>query len=299
MRVLITADLHLVRVWRPAVIKVLEGWVREYVPDALLIAGDIAVASEAGAALNELRRVFPHGPVIAALGNHDFWVGADSSCKTLPEVIEKFWSSPGNEYEVTLLDLENFRSEDLEFVGGYGHYDLGFAFPQLRYEGQLVTREHYLQGRPPVQTPLRWRDFDLMPSAEDLLMVASAQVEAIRGKILATESSQIFLALHTPPFWELLGIPSGVHLDPERPPIRAFFRAYLGNNSMGEMLQFYSERICGLACGHTHRPAGPVDLGGFIGVNVGSDYGAPRGFIFDTRDVKAGISPVVDTVPGE
>jgi hypothetical protein len=53
---------------------------------------------------------------------------------------------------------------------------------------------------------------------------------------------------------------------------------------MGEMLRSYSARIAGLVCGHTHRTAGPLDLGGFAGLNVGSDYGAPRGWVIDTEE---------------
>jgi 3',5'-cyclic AMP phosphodiesterase CpdA len=60
MKLLVTSDLHLVRVWRPIVLATLARWVREVDPDALVIAGDLAVATEADTALRELRRLFPH-----------------------------------------------------------------------------------------------------------------------------------------------------------------------------------------------------------------------------------------------
>jgi len=85
-------------------------------------------------------------------------------------------------------------------------------------------------------------------------------------------------------------------IDPENPPIRAFFRAYLGNRAMGEMLQLYSTRIAALVCGHTHRPVAPADLGGFVGVNVGSDYGAPRGLVLDTEGPTTRIRPITELV---
>jgi 3',5'-cyclic AMP phosphodiesterase CpdA len=169
MKLLVTSDLHLVRVWRPIVLAALTRWVREASPDALLIAGDIAVAAEADTVLRELRQLFPHGPILIALGNHDFWGGAANGCSTLEATIERFWQTPARRYNVMLLDQENFYSEELGFVGGYGHYDLGFAVPALRYHGKIVSRDHYLRGRPPIETPLRWRDFDWMPGAADVL----------------------------------------------------------------------------------------------------------------------------------
>ena len=296
MKLLVTSDLHLVRVWRPIVLGALTQWVRKASPDALVIAGDIAVAPEADTALRELRRVFPDGAIIIALGNHDFWGGAVRGCRTLGAIVERFWQGPAQRYNVTLLDQENFYSEELGFVGGYGHYDLGFAVPELRYQGKIVTHDHYLRGRPPIETSLRWRDFDWMPRHADLLTVARAQVEQVQSRILATGSRRIFLALHTPPFEEVLGIPDTSLLDPADPPIRAFFRAYLGNRAMGEMLRLHSARIAGLVCGHTHRAVGPVDLGGFTGVNVGSDYGVPRGFILDTKEPSMGINSITERI---
>lgn len=296
MKLLVTSDLHLVRAWRAIVLDALARWVREASPDALVVAGDIAVAAEADTALRELRRVFPNGPIIVALGNHDFWGGALAGCQTLGSTVERFWQGPAERYDVTLLDQENFYSDELVFVGGYGHYDLGFAVPGLRYQGKIVTREHYLRGRPPIETPLRWRDFDWMPEAKDVPKIARAQVEAVQSRISATSSRRIFVALHTPPFEELLGTPDASLLDPEDPPIRAFFRAYLGNRAMGEMLRLYSERMAGVVCGHTHRAVGPVDLGGFGGFNVGSDYGMPRGFIVDSKETTMGISSITEVV---
>ena len=296
MKLLVTSDLHLVRVWRPIVLAKLAQWVREVAPDALLIAGDIAVAAEAETALRELRRVFPHGPIIVALGNHDFWGGATGGCRTLEATIDRFWQAPAQRYNVTLLDQENFAFGEVLFVGGYGHYDLGFAVPGLRYEGKVATQDHYLHGRLPIETPLRWRDFDWLPGAANLLAIARAQVDAVQSRILASDSSRIFLTLHTPPFEELLGIPDASMLDPENPPIRAFFRAYLGNHAMGEMLRLNSARIVAVVCGHTHRTVAPIDLGGFTGVNVGSDYGEPRALVVDTEGPTARISPITELV---
>jgi 3',5'-cyclic AMP phosphodiesterase CpdA len=285
MKLLVTSDLHLVRFWRPAVLKLVESWVDELLPDGLLIAGDIAVPAEADTALRALRQLFPNGPIIIALGNHDFWASPGSDCASLEQVIQRFWWKPAEQYDIALLDVANFQLGELVFVGGYGHYDLGFAFPRLCYDGQWVSRQHYLTGRPPAETPLRWRDFDWMPGASDLPGLATAQVDSVQMRLAEAGSMPVFVALHTPPFSALLGIPDAQEVDPEDPPIRAFFRAYLGNRLMGEMLEAHSAHIRGLVCGHTHRPAGPLQLDGFTGVNVGSDYGTPQALVLDARDV--------------
>src|ERR1700747_2304909 len=130
MKLLVTSDLHLVRAWAATVVEALTQWVREASPDALVVAGDIAVAAEADIGLRELRRIFPDGPIIVVLGNHDFWGGALAGCRTLGATVERFWQVPAERYHVTLLDQENFFSYELIFVGGYGLYELCFAVPR-------------------------------------------------------------------------------------------------------------------------------------------------------------------------
>jgi hypothetical protein len=91
------------------------------------------------------------------------------------------------------------------------------------------------------------------------------------------------VVLHTPPFAELLGIPDISTVNLEAPSVYAFFRAYLGNEQMGTILRQEKERIVGVACGHTHREVPPMDLGNFFGVNIGSDYGEPTAYLFETK----------------
>src|SRR5258708_21627286 len=143
VKLLVTSDLHLVRVWRPIVLAKLAQWVREVAPDALLIAGDIAVAAEAETALRELRRVVPHGPIIVALANHDFLDVATGGCRTLEATIDRFWQAPAQRYNVTLLDQENFAFGAVLVVGGYGHSYIVFAVPRLRFEGKLLYHGTY------------------------------------------------------------------------------------------------------------------------------------------------------------
>jgi len=128
---------------------------------------------------------------------------------------------------------------------------------------------------------LRWRDFQFMPSEQHPQEVAREQVEAVRRRLSEAGSSRIIVVLHTPPYEELLGVPPFRALPPySTPSIYAFFRAYLGNRSMGILLREARENLVAVVCGHTHREAGPIHLGGTIGINIGSDYGAPKAALF-------------------
>ena len=258
-------------------------WISQHRPDAFIVAGDLSSAQQAGETLKNLRSCFPRGPLAVCLGNHDFWMH-DSSRKevsSLSDIIDRYWLPAAKSLDVALLDVENLQLGDFSIVGGYGHYDLGFAVPDLAYEGILVTRDDYLRGSPTRNSIMRWRDFQFMPNEQHLQEIAREQVAGIRQRLLKAGDSRTIVVLHTPPFEELLGVPPLRALSPDSAPsIYAFFRAYLGNRSMGLLLQEVQNNLVGVFCGHTHRPAGPIGLGSAIGVNIGSDYGAPKAVLF-------------------
>lgn len=283
MRLLITSDLHLIPRWREVVLERLREWIRTNRPDGLVIAGDLSVAPEAANSLRHLREIFPDGPIALTLGNHDFWLSSGNGCHSLSEVIDRYWTPAADQFAICLLDLHNLPLGEITLVGAYGHYDLGFRCPHLRYDGAVVTEAHYLAGRPPISTPLRWRDFLRMPPDLDLLLVAQEQVRGLEARLRAVPEKRAFVVLHTPPFAELLGIPDISTVNLEAPSVYAFFRAYLGNEQMGAILRQEKERIVGVVCGHTHREVPPTDLGNFFGVNIGSDYGEPTAYLFETK----------------
>jgi Icc-related predicted phosphoesterase len=283
VKLLLTSDLHLVSQWREVVLSKLQEWIAAHRPEGLVIAGDLAVASEAANAFRYLRSIFPHGLIAFTLGNHDFWLDRRERHHSLSEVIDHHWAPAADQFDIHLLDLESLRLGEITLVGAYGHYDLGFRYPNLRYDGALVTREHYLAGRPPIPTRLRWRDFSRMPRDLDLASVAREQVGAVEAKLQMVTGKHAFIVLHTPPFAGLLGIPDISTIYPQAPSVYAFFRAYLGNEQMGALLQREKDRIVGVVCGHTHRAVAPTDLGGFFGLNIGSDYGDPAAYLFETK----------------
>ena len=250
-----------------------------------MVAGDVASAPQAAEALLALRRIFSQGCLAICLGNHDFWMHDDARQRyaNLDQVVEEHWLPAARQADVVLLDRGNLELPHLYLVGGYGHYDFGFAVPNLAYGDLKISETDYLRGYCREVSALRWRDFQLMPASQaDPRKVAAAEVARFERRLVETEAKPVLAVTHTAPFQELLGVPC---LPPGTlPPARAFFRAYLGNRGMGVMLRRHLHRLCGVVCGHTHRAAGPVSISGVPGVNIGSDYGAPRAVVYEVEE---------------
>jgi Icc-related predicted phosphoesterase len=285
VKILFTADLHLLRATQDRILQSLRAWIVRCRPDAVVVAGDLSSAPQADETLKKIRGCFPKGPLAVCLGNHDFWLhdSARSECRVLSAVIDRYWVPPAKSLDVVLLDAENLSLQGITIVGGYGHYDLGFAVPDLAYDGVRVTEEDYLRGCPFTGAPMRWRDFQLMPGGLNLREVAFQQVEGVKMRLSESGNSGVIVVLHTPPFEQLLGVPTVIDMGSESPPsVYAFFRAYLGNRSMGAALWESRHKLVGVVCGHTHRRAGPINLGGMIGINIGADYGDPKAALFSS-----------------
>jgi Icc-related predicted phosphoesterase len=289
LKILFTADLHLLRATREGILQKVREWISSSKPDSVVIAGDIANASQAFDALGEIRRSIPGRPIAICLGNHDFWLHeeARNDCCQLSDVIDRYWVHAAREFDIHLLDRENFRIGQVTIVGGYGHYDFGFAVPGLAYRGVLVTEQDYLRGCPFANSTLRWRDFQFMPRGLHPRTAASEEVRGVTARLLAAGDSPLIVTLHTPPFEELLGIPARPEFTGESPPSEyAFFRAYLGNRAMGAALRTVKDKLQAVVCGHTHREAGPITLDGVLGINIGADYGHPKAALY-TSETKA------------
>jgi hypothetical protein len=235
LKILITADLHLLRATREQTLSILASWVGRLHPEVMVVAGDVASVPQAAEALLALRRIFSQGWLAICLGNHDFWMHDDArQCyASLDQVVEEHWRPAARQADVVLLDRGNLELPDLYLVGGYGHYDFGFAVPDLAYGDLKISEADYLRGCCPEVSAMRWRDFQLMPAIQtDPHEVAAAQVAAFEGRLVQTGTKPVLAVTHTAPFEELLGVPP---LSPGvPPPARAFFRAYLGNRGTGD-----------------------------------------------------------------
>jgi Icc-related predicted phosphoesterase len=128
-----------------------------------------------------------------------------------------------------------------------------------------------------------------MPIGRHPREMATEQVTGVRQRLAEVSDAQAIVVLHTPPFEVLLGVPPLTEnpLDATAS-VYAFFRAYLGNRAMGDLLQEARDKVAAVVCGHTHRPAGPVYLNGTetVGINIGADYGVPRAVLYRTDSME-------------
>jgi len=276
--ILFTADLHVnvdalsVR-WRD-ILSELEERVEEEQPDAVVIAGDLSVPSKAAIHIPQIRKAVGDRPLAVTLGNHDFWTGnvPGMDFHLLENTITEFWEKPCRANDVILLDRENASWGEIAIVGGYGHFDLGLAWPNLRLDGKRVTRDVYLAGD-------RWNDFRHIPRCGEFLKInARAQADGITNRLdqAIEDKKRVLVATHTCPWPQLNGHPkSGTYND--------IFTAYAGNSLVGNEIEKRAANVELLMCGHTHWRIEEQLIHGIPSLNVGADYGVFRGIIYDVK----------------
>ena len=295
-KILFTADLHLnipsrsPRTGRTA-FDVFAEVIELENPDAVVVAGDIGTPTQSARHLVALRNVVGDRLLAVSLGNHDFWLDSTGHAQfsNLNQVVTRYWREPARDVGAVLLDLENAIVGDLAIVGGYGHFDLGLAEPNLHVQGRRITEDIYLSGG---MNGLFWNDFRYIPNCgtrvraeagEQAAGIASRMDEAIcAGK-------RLLVAVHTCPWRELNGHPlQGSEKD--------ILSAYSGNSLVGRELETRAASIDIFLCGHTHRPLHERALHGISCTNVGADYGRFRGVIYDaeTRQIRWVGEPVPD-----
>ena len=277
-KILFTADLHVnidaVSVRGRNVLDELEETVEREYPDAVVIAGDLSTPAKAAIHIPWIRKVVGDRPLAVTLGNHDFWTGSvpGKDFHLIENTISEFWEKPCRANDVILLDRENALWGEIAIVGGYGHFDLGLAWPNLRLEGKRVTKEVYLAGD-------RWQDFRYIPRCAELLKVnALAQAEGIANRLdqAIAAKKRILVATHTCPWPQLNGHPrSGTYND--------IFTAYAGNSLVGKEIEKRAPQVEFLMCGHTHWRIEEQLLHGIPSLNVGADYGVFRGVLYDVK----------------
>jgi predicted phosphodiesterase len=276
--ILFTADLHLNIDARSLdgqrILDVFEGAVKRNNPDAVVVAGDLSTPSKASQHIALIRKAVGDRPLAVALGNHDFWTGniVGKGFHLLENTISSFWETPCRENGITLLDLENANWGETTIVGGYGHFDLGLAWPDLKIHGKPVTREDYLAGN-------GWNDFRFIPGCAEFLDVnarAQANGIALRLDQAIQTNRRILMAMHTCPWPQLNGHPkSGSYSD--------LFTGYSGNSLVGQEIEKCSSHVEFLMCGHTHYLVKEQRLHGIPSLNVGADYGVFRAVIYNVE----------------
>lgn len=297
MRILFTADLHLNmssrshRTGRTA-FDVFSEVVEHENPEAVVIAGDIGSPAQAARHLVAIRNTVGERILALALGNHDFWLESSShtqfSC--LDQVITCYWREPARDVGAILLDRENAPLGDVIVVGGYGHFDLGLAEPDLHVRGRRITEDIYLSGG---MNGLFWGDFRSIPNCSTRVRAeAKEQAEGLAARMdeAIAAGKRILVAMHTCP-WR------GLNGHPLRGDEHDILPAYSGNSLIGQEIELRSASIDFLMCGHTHMPVREQILHGIPCLNVGADYGRFRGVIYDTenKDIRWIGEPVPET----
>jgi predicted MPP superfamily phosphohydrolase len=280
MKIFFTADIHWVTPWKTRSIQKLEGQWKNANADLLVVVGDLAEASVARETCKLLRKIVGDKPVAIVLGNHDYWLGPKTrrKYKNIEEVEERYWVPATKDYGIHFLQRENLViSETQVLVGSYGHYDLGFANPNLKINERKVTEEEYLRGTLDAEGFLGgWNDVVHMPCKRGLHDEARRQVDLLKGRVDHAGGKKILLAIHTPPFQELFCPVDDKNL------VEQFYLAYAGSHQMGEFIRSKAEQFELIVCGHKGKRVGPMEVNGIKGVNVGSQYGEPCSFVYET-----------------
>ena len=295
-KILFTADLHLNIVSRSprtgrTAFDVFAEVIELENPDAVVVAGDIGTPTQSARHLVALRNAVGERLLAVSLGNHDFWLDSTGHAQfsNLNQVVTRYWREPARDVGAVLLDLENAIVGDLAIVGGYGHFDLGLAEPNLHVQRRRITEAIYLSGG---MNGLFWNDFRYIPNCGTRVREeAKEQASGLASRMDAAISAgkRLLVAVHTCPWRELNGHPlRGNESD--------ILSAYSGNSLVGNEIQKRGASIDFVACGHTHMPVRERLINGISCTNVGADYGRFRGVIYDadTRQIRWVGEPVPD-----
>lgn len=282
MNILFTADLHLNiparsrRTGRTACDTFTEAVAQEN-PEVVVVAGDIGTPTQAPRNLSTIREAVGDRLLALTLGNHDFWLAGSEHAQffCLDQIITRFWQDAVQEVGAILLDRDNMNLGDFAIVGGYGHFDLGLAEPNLSVGGKLITEAIYLSGG---EGRVYWNDFRYIPNCGSRLHAeAKEQAAGIAARMDAAilAGRRLLVVTHTCPWRGLNGHPLLANeLD--------ILPAYSGNSLIGNELKKRATSIEFFMCGHTHMPVLERRIHGIACLNVGADYGVFRGVVYDT-----------------
>jgi len=285
MRLLITADLHFNHPRsRPLAIDLIEQ-MNQAGGDALLLAGDTAVAD--GDHLEAcLTRFKFDGPKLFLCGNHELWTQGPDSHQLFTTELPLRVKELGWQW----LETDPLVTTRFAVVGTVGWYDYTFAtsrlaIPRRFYEGKIspgaaeYLNRHDLLGDRSDLTPdalqivARWNDQKFVKLhrsdetfVEECLMRLDAQLQAV------AHAPRVIVATHHVPFRELL--PPGHFSQIE------FAKAYLGSEKLGEVIRRH-QNVAQVFCGHSHFAA-RATLGSIQATNIGSSY---RHKVFEMIDL--------------
>lgn len=246
MKVLCFSDLHLdfdavttESIVLSSVARQIKIIAEENNPDVIAVTGDIICSRNLDRIFLLLNTMFSTEiPIIATLGNHEFWF------RSFEETLESLRIQKNKAASnIHFLDIDgSFQTQGLNFVGGC-----------LFFDGSMRVRENQKI------TPWNgWNDYLIRDIEQCYLEFNRYYVELIKSNMKPGMST--VLCTHHVPHWKLNGhAPS-------------HYSFYTGMRDLIRQLPFDYTYDNYLICGHTHcRVIGEV-IPNFMCVNVGSDY---------------------------
>lgn len=265
LQLAITADLHWGHRKGSEATQLLAAYLRQRVPDVLILAGDLGT----GGHFEECLQLFADLPCVKALvpGNHDLWVPPEETTYDSLDLYERLLPQTAARHAFRYLDHGPlvFAAADLALVGSVNWYDYSWGLEGIRTyypdEEHRLHSKRFSRGKHNDANFVRWPLDDVgftslvTATLERHLEQAAAQV----GRLL--------VVTHHPPFYGLSFPRSG-------PPVLLdsfLWDAFAGNIGVEQLLQRHTDRIAFAFCGHTHC-ARENTWEGIRGYNVGSDY---------------------------
>ena len=248
MKILCLSDLHL----RPKEVSALldnqhesqflqeiKAAVSEASPDVVVVTGDTVMAQQVSKLSFVLRKLIPNGiTIVATLGNHEFW---------------------GRTFEETLAELKEQTIADknilyLDLIGAVELGGMNFVGGTLFFDGSMRIRESQR-----VDEWDGWQDWRIGEIVTRYMDFNAYYVDMIKSK-MKPGISTVLCTHHVP----------HVLLNGHEPSHYSF---YSGMKDLVHELPFDPKFDNYLICGHTHRRVIGEVIPGFMGINVGSDYG--------------------------
>jgi hypothetical protein len=279
MKILFLSDIDLYSDNRESVMSQLGAIKNVAQPHAVVVVGDLAAPYLARESCSMLRGIFDIQPIAIVTGNHSLWLSGGTAMGLNPEdIIEKFWKSATRTNQMILLDEGNFDLGDVIVTGGYGHFDFGFATPNLRIGDDLVNREDYERGITSGGVLIS-NDMRMLACARGTELEAQRQAEEIGRRLDAAIATgkPVLVVTHTVPFSEL-------NPDSKSPNDKASHpSAYSGNSLVGEVIKPRASRIDLLVCAHACAAVHEEIVQGVRSVNLGSSSDRIQGILYETE----------------
>ena len=208
-------------------------------PDVVVVTGDSVSSSQIRLLSELLRKLIPNDtPIVVTLGNHEFW---------------------GRTFEETLAELKEQTIADknifyLDLIGAVELGGMNFVGGTLFFDGSMRIRDNQR-----VDEWDGWQDWRIGEIVTRYKEFNAYYVDMIRSKMKQGVST-VLCTHHVP----------HVLLNGHEPSHYSF---YSGMKDLVHELPFDPKFDHYLVCGHTHRRVCGEIIPGFMGINVGSDYG--------------------------